>query len=312
MRPTRLAVLGGGMLQHCSRRCSRARGAVLPPGGALVPRCRPEGAGGRCRALLALRGSRSGLCRRPHKGSFQRPARRSAATRTIHHSAAGPGGVAGGGANRPCATLDPRKREPLRRALEEGLAQAKGDRQRGGFLSRLGRGCAVRAAPGRRAPPGRERRKAALRSRGPAAARPAVLASPRRPAHPPTLHTSRPARISLAETIPVGAADWCLSLQLVCMRPCGAPGGAAAEKLTRSRRKCPAERLARSPPRAHLGASRAARSAAPPSAANGRSGTEDGRAQPARGMEVAGPRRSRRAEGAPARCAAARPAAPGR
>lgn len=32
------------------------------------------------------------------------------------------------------------------------------------------------------------------------------------------------------------------------MRPCGAPGGAAAEKLTRSRRKCPAERLARSPP----------------------------------------------------------------
>lgn len=289
---------------------------MLQPGGALVPRCscRPEGAGGRCRTPLALRGSRSGLCKRPHKGSFQSPACRSPHNPPFSRwSRRRSGGGCEPGVRDPRSEKAGKHREPLRMALEEGLAKAEDDRHKGGFLSRLGRGCAVLAAPGRHAPPGRERRKAALRSRGSAAARPAVLASPPRPAHPPALHTSRPARLPLAETIPVGAADWCLSPQLVCMRPCGAPGGGAAEKLTRSRRKCPAERLARSPPRARSGASRAARSAAaPPSAAAGRSGTEDGRAQPARGMEVAGSRRSRRAEGAPARYAAARPAAPGR
>lgn len=179
------------------------------------------------------------------------------------------------------------------------------------LAARPGLRCAGGTGEARAARPRAAQSSAALsriRSRAPGC--PRVPSAPRPPA---ALHTSRPARLPLAETIPVGAADWCLSPQLVCMRPCGAPGGGAAEKLTRSRRKCPAERLARSPPRARSGASRAARSAAaPPSAAAGRSGTEDGRAQPARGMEVAGSRRSRRAEGAPARYAAARPAAPGR
>lgn len=292
------------MAPCCSQVAPSSRAAAADPkglGGA---------AGRRSHCAVQGRGCVNGRTKAPFRA-------RHAAARTIPHSAAGPGGGAGGGCEP--GVRDPRSekagkhREPLRMALEEGLAKAEDDRHKGGFLSRLGRGCAVVAAPGRHAPPGRERRKAALRSRGSAAARPAVLASPPRPAHPLALHTSRPARLPLAETIPVGAADWCLSPQLVCMRPCGAPGGGAAEKLTRSRRKCPAERLARSPPRARSGASRAARSAAaPPSAAAGRSGTEDGRAQPARGMEVAGSRRSRRAEGAPARYAAARPAAPGR
>lgn len=134
-----------------SRRCCRARDAVLPPGGALVPRYRrrAEGAGGRSRVQLARRGSRSGLCKRPHKGSFQRPARRSAAARTIPHSTAGPGG--GAGANRARATLAPGpkgKRGNTGSRFGEGTARAGGDRHKSGFFSGLGRGCAAQAVPG--------------------------------------------------------------------------------------------------------------------------------------------------------------------
>lgn len=66
----------------------------------------------------------------------------------------------------------------------------------------------------------------------------AVLAA-LRPAYPARFaYFSAPARISLAETPPVDAADWCFSPHIICMRRCGAgPGGAAAEKLSRSRRR---------------------------------------------------------------------------
>lgn len=79
----------------------------------------------------------------------------------------------------------------------------------------------------------------------------ARLSSPTpRPSFPPparcNLHTTRPARISLAETIPTAVADWCFSSQVICMRRCGEPGRPAAEKLSRSRRQV-SRRAARAP-----------------------------------------------------------------
>lgn len=110
-----------------------------------------------------------------------------------------------------------------------------------------GAGQCPRAAGG--AGPGRGRADAAQRQRsGPCAPPPAPQPLSSRPlgAPParPHLHSARPARLGVAEPRSAGAADWRVRAQLICMGRGGAPGGAAAEKLSPSRRECPAERPA--------------------------------------------------------------------
>lgn len=169
-----------------SRRCCRARDAVLPPGGALVPRYRrrAEGAGGRSRVQLARRGSRSGLCKRPHKGSFQRPARRSAAARTIPHSTAGPGGGGGGepGARDPRSGTERKAgkhREPIRRG--DGAGGRRSPQKRLFLGARPGLRCAGGPGIGTRRPAesGAQQRPYS-RSRAPGC--PRVPSEPRPPA----------------------------------------------------------------------------------------------------------------------------------
>lgn len=158
----------------------------------------------------------------------------------------------------------PKKRrvEPPGRERSAGPRRAARLLPPGGALAPRSRSAGGRAVPAGGPGPGRGRADAAQRPRsGPArrlqprrrgagsgsgGASPQPLSSRPLGAPParPHLHSARPARRGLAEPRSAGAADWRARAQLICMGRGGAPGGAAAEKLSPSRRECPAERPA--------------------------------------------------------------------